>query len=321
MILFRRAVISAMNAVCFQRNFRAALSPLVPVPLPSRMEAHLWYVVPDEVKCSSLLSNYLDILSPCEKENVSRMRGERLQKAALLARVLVRTTIARYQINGQVNPRSLKFKKNIHGKPELEWDDDQFQHASRLQFNISHTSSLILCGVTVDSPIGVDLEEKQRKLKNNILAFARRYFTPHEVKFLSSISDPGVQHQHFVKLWTLKESYVKALGRGFSGLPFRMFTIQFSTAEKGDSYPSGEKNNVGEIIVKSLEDAYSFSSNWQFALMELAGSHYAAICMEKDEAIEGEVPTPMKLTVRKTVPYVRDELISGPNAVVISGLT
>lgn len=61
-------------------------------------EAHLWYVVPDEVKSSSLLSNYLDILSPCEKENVSRMQGERLQKAALLARVLVRTTIARCKL-------------------------------------------------------------------------------------------------------------------------------------------------------------------------------------------------------------------------------
>ncbi|KAK3447052.1 hypothetical protein EUGRSUZ_A02654 [Eucalyptus grandis] len=321
MILFRRVVTSAMNAVCFQRTFAAAASPLVPVQLPSRMEAHLWYVVPDEVKSSSLLHDYFDILSPCEKENVSRKRGEQLQKAALLARALVRTTIARYQINGQVDPRSLKFKKNIHGKPELEWNDNPCQSASRLQFNISHTSSLILCGVTVDSPIGVDLEEKQRKLKNDILAFARRYFTPHEVKFLSSISDPGVQHQYFVKLWTLKESYVKALGRGFSGLPFKMFTIQFGNAEKGDSCISGETNNEGEIIVKSLEHVNSVSSNWQFALLELAGSHYAAICMEKDEAVEGRVPTPMKLTVRKTIPYMRDEFISGPDAVVISGLT
>ncbi|KAF8044126.1 hypothetical protein BT93_A2188 [Corymbia citriodora subsp. variegata] len=321
MILSRRVVISAMNAVCFKRSFATASSPLVPVQLPSRKEAHLWYVVPDEVKSSALLHNYLDILSPSEKENVFHKRGEQLQKAALLARVLVRTTIARYQINGQVDPRSLKFKKNIHGKPELEWNDDQCQCAPSLQFNISHTSSLILCGVTVDSLIGVDLEEKQRKLKNNILAFARRYFTPHEVKFLSSISDPVVQQQYFVKLWTLKESYVKALGKGFSGLPFRMFTIQFRTAEKGNSCPSGETNNKGEIIVKSLEDVNSFSSNWQFALLELAGSHYAAICMEKDEAVEGEVPTPMKLTVRKTIPYVRDELISGPDAFVISGLT
>lgn len=44
----------------------------------------------------------------------------------------------------------------------------------------------------------------------------------------------------------------------------------------------------GEIIVKSLDNLNSFSSNWQFALLELAGSHYAAVCMEKDEAVEGK---------------------------------
>lgn len=58
-------------------------------------ETHLWYVKPSQVKGESLLKQYLDILSPCEKENVSQMHGEELKKSALLARALVRTTIAR----------------------------------------------------------------------------------------------------------------------------------------------------------------------------------------------------------------------------------
>lgn len=58
-------------------------------------EAHLWYVLPDEVKCPNLLNRCFEILSPCEKENVLRMRGEELKKSALLARALVRTTLAR----------------------------------------------------------------------------------------------------------------------------------------------------------------------------------------------------------------------------------
>uniref|UniRef100_A0A6N2M065 holo-[acyl-carrier-protein] synthase n=1 Tax=Salix viminalis TaxID=40686 RepID=A0A6N2M065_SALVM len=81
------------------------------------------------------------------------MRGDQLQKRALLARALVRTTIARYQINNHVvDPRSLKFRKNVHGKPELVWESDDGQCSSPLHFNISHTSSLIACGVTVNSP-------------------------------------------------------------------------------------------------------------------------------------------------------------------------
>lgn len=58
-------------------------------------ETHLWYVKPSEVKSESLLKQYSDILSPCERENVLRLQGEELRKSALLARALVRTTIAR----------------------------------------------------------------------------------------------------------------------------------------------------------------------------------------------------------------------------------
>lgn len=58
-------------------------------------EAHFWYVLPQEVKCTNLLNRYFEILSPCEKENVLRMGGEELKKSALLARALVRTTLAR----------------------------------------------------------------------------------------------------------------------------------------------------------------------------------------------------------------------------------
>lgn len=42
-----------------------------------------------------LLNQYMEILSPCEKEIVIRMRDEELKKRAVLARALVRTTIAR----------------------------------------------------------------------------------------------------------------------------------------------------------------------------------------------------------------------------------
>lgn len=58
-------------------------------------ETHLWYILPDEVKSSTLLNRYLELLSPCEKEKVFRMHGDQLQKRTLLARTLVRTTIAR----------------------------------------------------------------------------------------------------------------------------------------------------------------------------------------------------------------------------------
>ncbi|KAM3743784.1 hypothetical protein ACB098_06G001400 [Castanea mollissima] len=223
--------------------------------------------------------------------------------------------------NSQVEPRSLKFKKNIYGKPEVEWQDVDGSHLPPLHFNISHTSSIIACGVTVNSAIGIDVEEKQRKLKNNILAFARRYFSPYEVGLLTAISDPEFQRQEFIKLWTLKEAYVKALGRGFSAAPFKTFTIRFRTATQGH-LSERRDSEAFDVVVDSFDDPKNLTSNWQFALLELAGSHYAAICIEGDRTTEGNGTRPMKLTVRRTIPFVEDECVSGTDAVVaIVGLT
>ncbi|XP_065855265.1 uncharacterized protein [Euphorbia lathyris] len=306
---------------CFPRNFCASSPPLGPVQLPSPMETHLWYVVPDEVNSGSILSRYMEILSPIEKENVLCMPGDQLQKRALLARTLVRTTIARYQIRDHVDPRSIKFRRNIHGKPEVEWQTDHGCSPPPLHFNISHTSSLIACGVTTGSQIGIDVEEKQRKIKNNILAFARRYFSCHEVKFLSSISDSEVQRQEFIKLWTLKEAYVKALGKGFSAAPFKTFSIRVKAATKrGIVLPQSLDNEASEITVESSDDPLNLSDIWQFALVELAGSHYAAICMEKDKTSEAGMEAPIKLTAWKTIPFAEDECVSGTDTVLPIGL-
>ncbi|CAL5389241.1 unnamed protein product [Camellia sinensis] len=341
-----------MKTYCLSQRFFNSSSPLVSVQLPSQTETHFWYILPNEVKNASLLNQYLELLSPCERENVFSMYGEDLKKRALLARALVRTTIARYdfvifkvadpvqldylwciplcfeavsdQINSQVNPRSLKFRKNIHGKPEVEWQQSDDWHPPPLHFNLSHTSSLIACGVTMDSQIGIDVEEKQRTIRNDILSFARRYFSHHEMDFLAAISDPEVQRQEFIKLWTLKEAYVKALGRGFSGAPFSTFTIRCRAAATGGSFHLSQNSNseASEIVVDSFDDPANLTSNCQFALFELAGSHYAAICKENNSLAGGKGCRPMKLTVWKTIPFVEDKCVSGTDAVIrIGGLT
>ncbi|KAL0309510.1 UNVERIFIED_CONTAM: hypothetical protein Sradi_5893300 [Sesamum radiatum] len=244
-----------MKLHCFQRTFFHSSPSLSPIQLPAPMETHLWYIKPSEVKSESLLKEYLDILSP-------------------------------YQINSEINPRSLKFRKNIHGKPE----------------------------------IGIDVEEKHRNIKHNILSFARRYFSEHEVQFLATISDPQVQRMEFIKLWTLKEAYVKALGKGFSGAPFKTFTIRSTSVPEDFNKLEGLSPKASEIVVDSFDNPTVLTSNWRFLLLELANSHYAAICTEKHGASEGDRNVPVKLTVWKTIPLLEDECVSGTDAVKIRGL-
>ncbi|KAG2309812.1 hypothetical protein Bca52824_029560 [Brassica carinata] len=240
------------------------LSSLVPLQLPSRMQTHLWYMLPNEVKSESLLKHYTQLPSQSEKDTIFGMQSDELKmKNALLARTLVRTTVARYHTNNNnnhtvIDPRSLKFKKNVYA-----------------------------CGVTVNVPVGIDVEDKTRKMRHDVLSLAKRFYSSEEVKFLSSIADMEAQRKEFIKLWTMKEAYVKALGKGFSASPFSTFSIIRSEAE-GYNLCGKAEERVG---------------GWKFRLLELAASsHYAAICIGGEEA--------MTVIIHRTIPFVEDELIS-----------
>ncbi|GMY25250.1 4'-phosphopantetheinyl transferase [Fagus crenata] len=136
--------------------------------------------------------------------------------------------------------------------------------------------------------IGIDVEEKQRKLKNNILAFAQRQFNV-------GCSTEGSPLK--------KGAYVKALGRGFSATTFKTFTIRFRTATKGH-LSERRDSEVFDAVVDSFDDPKNLTSNWQSALLELVGSHYAAICIEGDRTTGGKGTLPMKLTGWRTIPLV-----------------
>ncbi|KAK4834245.1 hypothetical protein QYF36_019542 [Acer negundo] len=73
-------------------------------------------------------------------------------------------------------------------------------------------------------------ENQQRRIKNNILAFAKRCFSPEKVKILSAISDPDLQRQEFIKLWTLKSSstsFYYGGGRSPMGRSTAQYSITF----------------------------------------------------------------------------------------------
>lgn len=54
------------------------------------------------------------------------------------------------------------------------------------------------------SQVGVDVEERDRKLSRNLMALARRRFSPEEVDWLARFEDATEQQERFMQLWTLK---------------------------------------------------------------------------------------------------------------------
>jgi 4'-phosphopantetheinyl transferase len=75
------------------------------------------------------------------------------------------------------------------------------------EFNISHSGSFVLCAVSDDGPVGVDIE-RVRPLDVDELA---TFFSAAQWRTIVAAADP---HRQFFTLWTQLESVLKADGGG-----------------------------------------------------------------------------------------------------------
>ncbi len=86
------------------------------------------------------------------------------------------------------------------------------------RFSLSHSGNRVLCAVH-DHPVGCDVERCGRDL----LRLARRCFHPEEQKALEEAPEDRRQTLFF-RLWTRKESFLKATGEGLSA-PMSGFSV------------------------------------------------------------------------------------------------
>ena len=91
--------------------------------------------------------------------------------------------------------------KDEKGKPYL-------RDIPEANISISHTKGAVMVGFS-NHPIGVDIECVKLRRKS----VESRVFTKDESNMIDSAAD---ENKAFFSLWTLKESYLKAIGTGFS---------------------------------------------------------------------------------------------------------
>lgn len=184
--------------------------------------------------------------------NVDNEKYEKIKKFArpddakrvLLADILVRAVIASYL---RVSNKTIEFNVNKYGKPFLKGN-------CGLHFNVSHSEDWIVCALH-DEPVGIDIE---RIRPVEPLEMAAQLFSDEEYKTLMIRSPEDRQH-FFFDLWTLKESYIKAVGAGLS-IPLKSFTVIF--LEKG------------EIVVKSGNKL----TNWAMRRYDLDPEYKMSVC-------------------------------------------
>ncbi|OEV02887.1 hypothetical protein AN216_14105 [Streptomyces oceani] len=89
----------------------------------------------------------------------------------------------------------------------------------QIDISLSHTADLLLVGLTTRGLIGVDAEPADRRLR--AAGLERRVCTVRERGDLDALP-PRERASGLLRLWTLKESYTKAIGQG-QRFPFDAF--------------------------------------------------------------------------------------------------
>jgi 4'-phosphopantetheinyl transferase len=169
-------------------------------------EIHLWMSF-ERPKDVPALTQLRSILHSKELERVDAARSSESKLRILAARAMQRTVLWRYAPD--IDPASWRFATGEHGKPALA---PQFQPLG-LHFNLTHTQGLVALAVSRQRDIGIDAENLYER--TTALQLARRYFTAEEARNLEALP-PERQPARFYSLWTLKESWLKASGRGIS---------------------------------------------------------------------------------------------------------
>jgi 4'-phosphopantetheinyl transferase len=171
-------------------------SAVAPALLPGQI--HVWRIpVNDSIAMPAMLSR--DEIARAE-----RLKKKHDQRRYLLARSVLRALLS----NHAQNPaEQLQFQYGAYGKPYVD------PNRCDVQFNVSHSSDLILIALTKSASVGVDVERIEPD--TDVASLSKRFFTEAEQLQLSGVSQ-SQQGEEFFKIWTKKEAYLKARGTGFS---------------------------------------------------------------------------------------------------------
>jgi 4'-phosphopantetheinyl transferase len=139
-------------------------------------------------------------LDDLERARAERFAFDHLKRRYIGSHVFMRTVLARVL---KTRAEELVFDASENGKP--------FLRNYRLAFNLSHSNAVAYLAIGGDDPIGIDVETHHDI--DDLMSVARTVFSPVEMTEVERAVARD-RTQLFLRCWTRKEAYVKALGVG-----------------------------------------------------------------------------------------------------------
>lgn len=161
---------------------------------------HVWSEWVDERAANGVRPELLD---DDEQARAARFHFERDRVRFVARRAFLRSVLARYL---GIEPAMVRYRHTSAGKPELD-------PSCGVSFSTSHDDGLAVVAVASGRPVGIDVE-RLRPI-SDALDVAQHLYSRRECERLRSVED-SVRSEAFLRLWTRKEAYAKAVGLGLS---------------------------------------------------------------------------------------------------------
>jgi 4'-phosphopantetheinyl transferase len=145
----------------------------------------------------SFFSYYLSLLPEELKERNSRYIRWQDRQLHLFGKLLLIEALKTHRVETDIWNY---VAYNSYKRPYLKLHD--------IDFNISHSGSFVTCAIGKNIRVGIDIEEN----KNVNLKNFRSVMSPEQ---WDEINNSNYPLKEFYKYWTIKESVIKADGRGF----------------------------------------------------------------------------------------------------------
>ena len=163
----------------------------------------------------SLFLNYLAVLSPELIEKNSRYIRWQNRHSHLFGKLLLIEALKQYGIERDIW-NNLEY--NAQQRPCLALNE--------YDFNITHSGNYVACAIGKNVRLGIDIEENRDVNLRNF----QMVMTPGQWDEIYSSSYPL---KEFYKYWTIKESVIKADGRGFL-IPLDALNVKNDTVQYED---------------------------------------------------------------------------------------